>query len=234
MSTIKIPRAHLEKIRKLERKKHHAFVHQIHKKHNISKKTLFYVKEYGPHSNVPRTIIKESLKVLIFASIISSFGGLAIEEIKTLFVSIIPLIVLLPTLNDMIGDYGSIVSSKFSTMLHENQANGNLWKNKKLRVLFAQIVFISTFTALLSSSIALIISHFSGYSVAPNVALKVFLIALIDVVLLVNLLFFTSVIAGKYFFKKQEDPNNFLIPISTSIADFGNMMVLALLVMVFF
>jgi len=233
MST-KVPIRHLEKIRKLERKKHHAFVHHIHKKHNISKRTLFYVKEYGPHSNVPRTIIKESIKVLVFASIISSFGGLAIEQIKTVFVSIIPLIVLLPTLNDMIGDYGSIVSSKFSTMLHENQARGNLWANKKLRVLFAQVIFISTFTALLSAAIALIISNFSGYAVIPSIALKVFLIALIDVVVLVTLLFFTSVIAGRYFFKKQEDPNNFLIPISTSIADFGNMLVLAVLVVVFF
>src|SRR3990167_2010559 len=98
-------RKHLQKLQKIKREKYHPLIHKIHKKHKISRKTLFYVKEYGPHTNVPKTIIKESIKILLFASIISSFGGLALENIKTIFISITPLIILLPILNDMIGDY---------------------------------------------------------------------------------------------------------------------------------
>jgi len=49
----------LEILRKIKRHKYHPLVHKLHRKHNISKKTLFYVKEYGPHTNVPKTIIKE-------------------------------------------------------------------------------------------------------------------------------------------------------------------------------
>src|SRR3989344_4456058 len=111
---------HLRKLQKIKRKKHHPLIHQIHQRHKISKKTLFYVKEYGPHSHVPRTIIRESIKILIFASVLSSLGGLALEHIKAIFVSVLPLIILLPTLNDMVGDFGTIIASRFSTMLHEN------------------------------------------------------------------------------------------------------------------
>jgi mgtE-like transporter len=226
-------RKHLEKLRTIERKKHHPLIHKVHKKYKISVKTLFYVKEYGPHANVPRTIIRESIKILLFASIVSSLGGLALEHIKTVFVSIIPLIILLPALNDMIGDYGTIVSSRFSTMLHEGKTR-NWRKNKELRRLFTQIFIISTMTAIISSVIALIISVFSGYASSITIVSKILFIALIDVTLLVSVLFLLSITAGLYFYRKGEDPNNFLIPITTSIADFGNMLALSVMVILFF
>ncbi len=227
-------RQHLEKLRKISRKKYHPLIHKIHKKHKISKKTLFYVKEYGQHSNVPRTIIRESIKILMLASIISSFGGLSLEHIKTVFVSIYPLIILLPALNDMVGDYGTIVSSRFSTMLHEGKIKKDYWANKELKKLLVQIIIISLLTAVFSSIIALIISSLSNYAVGAATVYKILFIAIIDVIFLVSTLFLISVYAGIYFFRKKEDPNNFLIPITTSIADFGNMIILSLLIMLFF
>jgi len=231
MKTLK---QHLEKLTTIQRKRHHPLIHKIHKKHNISKKTLFYVKEYGPHSHVPRTILKESLKILLLASIISAFGGLALESIKLIFISIIPLLIMLPALNDMIGDYGTIISSRFSTMLHEGKLNRKWLANEELKNLFIQVLIIATITTLLSAGIAFSISYFSGYSLSHSIALKILFITLIDVLLLVNLLFVTSIMAGIYFYKKQEDPNNFLIPITTSVADFGNMILLAILISLFF
>ena len=43
-----------------------------------------------------------------------------------------------------------------------------------------------------------------------------------------------SIIAGLHFYRKGEDPNNFLIPITTSIADLSNMFILSILVVLFF
>ena len=230
----RLPKA-LQKLTTIERHRHHPLLHHLHKKHGISRKTLLYVKEYGPHSHVARVIIKESLKVLLLASILSAFGGFALEEIKTLFVSIIPLVILLPALNDMIGDYGTIVSSRLSTMLHEGVVQKKWWQTAELKELFVQIAIISMITAALSAVIAMIIPVFtSGYEIAFENAIKIFVITIIDVAVLVLLLFFTSVYAGLRIYRKKEDPNNFLIPITTSIADFGNMAVLALLVMLFF
>jgi mgtE-like transporter len=227
-------RKHLEALAAKERKHYHPLIEAIHKKHQLSRKTLFYIKEYGPHSNVARTIIKESIWILLLASLVSSLGGLALESIKEVFVSIIPLVVLLPALNDMFGDYGSIVSSRFSTMLHTGKVNSKWWLNTELRKLFAQVLVIAVILAIASALFSFFITGFSSYSVSLQIALKILCVVIIDAILLVSILCITSVVAGIYFFKKKEDPNNFLIPIATSIADFGNMMLLSLLVILFF
>lgn len=225
---------HLERLRGVRRRKHHPLIHEIHRKYGLSRKTLLYVKEYGPHTNVPKTIIKESLKVLLFASVLSSFGGLALEYVKTAFVSIVPLIILLPALNGMIGNYGIIISSRFSTLLHMERVKGKLYKQAGLRHLFAQVLIVALFTAFVSSFIALIVSFFSGYSLDAAICYKIFLVVITDIALLVCVLFLIAVFAGLYFYRNGEDPDNFLIPITTSFADFGNMVFLAVLVKLFF
>ena len=225
---------HLQKLKFLERKKHHPLVHQLHKKYGISKKTLFYMKEYGPRRNVPATILKESLKMLLLASILSSLGGFSLETIRPLLLSVMPIVILLPALSDMIGDYGIIFSSKLATMLHEGRVGKKWWNNGDLRKLFAQILIISFFTATASSVAALGISWASGYGFTPLLAAKIMAISLLDTILLVLLMFLVAVVAGIHYFRKKEDPNNFLIPITTSVADFGNMVLLSLLVIIFF
>lgn len=224
----------LKKILHLHREKHHPEIHKIHKKYHISKRTLFYIKEYGKNANVSKTIIKESIKILLLASFISSLGGLALEQIKTLFLSILPLIILLPTLNNMIGNYGTIISSRFSTMLYEGEIKSKWWKNLDLRKLFAQISVMVLIGAVLSSAIAIGITYFSPQGISFATALKVCLIVIIDMIVLTNILFFVAIFAGIYIYKKKEDPNNFLIPITTSVADFANMAVLALLIILLF
>ncbi len=231
---MKIAKKHLEKIKELERHEAHPILHKIHKKHKISRKTLFYIKEYGPHTNVTKTIIKESIKILLLASLISSSGGVALEEIKFVFISILPLVILLPVLNDMLGNYGTIISSRFSTMLHEGKIKSNWFANKEIAKLFVQIVVVALITAILSSVMALLVSKFSSYALTLEIINKIIAITLIDVAIIVSLLFFVSIMSGLYFFKKQEDPNNFLIPITTSIADFANMIGLFVLVLIFF
>lgn len=225
---------HLEKIRAMKKHRYHPLLHKIHKKHKISRKTLFYLKEYGPHTNVPKTIIKESIKILLLASVVSALGGFTLEHIKLIFVSIMPLVILLPALNDMIGDYGAIVSSRFSTMLHEGKIKEKWWENPELKKLAIQIFIIAILTTAFSIMISIAVSSFSGHPVSLETAEKICLIAIIDVVVLVSILFLTSIIAGLYFYKKNEDPNNFLIPIATSIADFGNMIILSVLIVVLF
>ncbi|MEM5798711.1 MAG: magnesium transporter [Candidatus Aenigmatarchaeota archaeon] len=230
---MKIRIRYLKKIAKLKRKRYHPLLHKIHKEYKISRKTLLYIKEYGPRSSAIKNIIKESFSVLIFASIISSVGGLALENIKALFISIIPLIILLPALNDMIGDFGTIIAARFSTLLHEERISKKWWKDADAKKLFCQVYIAAMITAILCFVSAIVISVYSGY-VDYIMATKIFFITIIDVMALVSIIFAISVVAGLYFYRKQEDPNNFLIPISTSIADFGNMLILSLLVLIFF
>ncbi len=225
----------LQKLRKVSRKKHHILQHKLHKEHKLSRKTLFYIKEYTTEKKVISTILKESLKILIFASIISSFGGFGLEGIKTLFVSIIPLVILMPALNDMIGDYGTIIASRFSTMLHEGKIKKSIFQIDELRKLFIKVLTISMLTTIMAFIISLIVAYLTkNYAFTFIGGLKIFTIVIIDALLLIAILFTITIIMGLYLFKKEEDPSNFLIPIATSIADFGNMLILAGLVLLFF
>lgn len=233
-----LPSFHLKKLQKHKRHQYHhhihKLVHHLHHKHNISRKTLFYVKEYGQHSNVAKTIIKESIKVLILASVISSLGGLALERVKFLFVSLVPLIIMFPALNDMIGDYGTIFASRFSTMLHEGKIRGAWWKHRELKELFFQVLLISLLTTSLSLGLSFLAAQFSSHQVDFMHGLKIFIAVFLDALLLVILLFFISVAGGLYFYHKKEDPNNLLIPLVTSVADFGNIVILSLLIVTLF
>jgi len=233
MNRLKHRLKHLQRLQKVKRKKHHQLIHQLHKKHRISKKTLFYVKEYGAHSNIPRTIIRESLKVLIFASIISSLGGLALEQIKQIFLSVLPLIILLPTMNNMVGEFGTIIASRFSTMLHEYGLKKKLFL-PELKQLWNQILVISIITTVLTVVLAIIISYFSNSEFDVMVSLKILAIAILTTLIMISTLFLIGVWAGKHFYRKAEDPNNFLIPLLTSIADLMNILVLSGLILLFF
>lgn len=225
---------HLEKLRKIKKKNYHHLQYKLHKKHNISKKTLFYIKEYGPNANVIKTIFKESIKILLLAALISSVGGMALENMKVIFLAIIPLIISIPVLNDMIGDYGIIMSSKFSTMLYENKIHKKWWLDLNLRKLLTQIIIISIIIAILCAFATLVISHFQEFGLNKTIITKILIINILDVIIITLLLFFITILAGFHFYKKNEDPNNFLVPITTAIADFGNMILLAILIKIFF
>ena len=225
---------HLETLRKVERKRYHPLIHKIHKKHKISKKTLLYIKEYSPKSHVLGNIMRESIGILLFSSVISLVGGLALENIRDTFISLVPLIILFPVLNDMIGDYGIIISSRFTTLLYMGKVKGKWYKNLLLKRLFCQIFIIAIITTIISAIISLIVSNQQGFSLNFEIAYKIFIISIVDVVLLVSILFIILIYCGYYYYKKNEDPDNFLIPISTAIADFGNMILLSGLVILFF
>jgi cation transporter-like permease len=227
-------KTHLKILQKVKREEYHPLLHKLHIKHKISKKTLLYIKEYGPKSHVFSVIFKESIAVVLFAGLCSAIGGLALESIRPIFISLMPLIILFPVLNDMIGDYGIIISSRFTTLLHMGKVDGKWYKHKFLLRLFFQILIIALITGLVSTFIALVISIQQNFNVTSAIVYKLFLTCVIDVMLLVIILFLIAIYGGYYYFKKNEDPDNFLIPITTALADFGNMMILAVLVRLFF
>lgn len=225
---------HLKKLSKIKRKSYHPLVHKVHKKYGISTKTLHYIKEYDDKKSITKKIIKESIWILLFASLISSFGGLFLENIKEMFVVIVPLIILLPTLNDMIGDYGMILSSRFTTMLFKGRIHGDIGENKGFIKLILKIILIATITATLATCISFIISKISGFQITGGLMVKLFFIVILDVYVLIAILCLVAFFGGKYYYKKNEDPDNFLIPLTTSIADFGNMIILTILVRLLF
>lgn len=224
----------LSKLSKVHRSHEHPLLHHLHAKYHISRKTLFYVKEYGQHSNIMRVIVKESTGMLLLATLITLFGGIALEEIKTTFVAVMPLVILLPALNSLIGSYGTIISSRLTTLLHEGYIQKNALLNREMQKLILQIMLIAAITAIVAAAASLAISTFAGFPWDLTLAVRIFLIALFDTLILVALLTFIATTLGLALYKKKEDPNNILIPLTTSIADVGNIVIMALLIAAFF
>lgn len=180
--------------------------------------------------DLAKTIIKQSVKILIAASIISSVGGIGFEVLKLKIAAIIPLIIMLPALNDMIGDFGCIISSKFTTLLYQKKVSKRWWKSAELGDQFRIISTIALFAAFYLGVVSVIIARIQGFAINIILALKVIAIAFMSTATLVLAIFFLAIIGGLWVYKRGSDPNNFLIPITTSVADFSSLILFSLMV----
>ncbi len=229
----RIPKNRLAKIQKLKRKKFHPALHHAHKEHRMSYKTLYYIKSYGKDRHLWHSIVKQSIKILILASILSTIGGLWLEGIQQKLL-LTPLIILLPALNDMIGDFGTIIGSKFTTMLFLKKTGDKWWKSGHVHSLVVSVLSVAVISAVYIGLLSSAMSVLQGYQLSQIIAMKVLAISLLSTVLLIGLICIISFVGGLYIFKKGEDPNNFLVPITTSVADLGSLIIFSLLVVRFF
>ncbi len=218
------------KLTKLPRKYQHPLVHHVHKKHRISRRTLFYMKEYGPHSHIASVIIRESIKIIILTSLISSSGGIALQSVEEKIIAIAPLIILMPALNNLVGSFGTLISSKFTTLLYTGRVSFAKSKEHLISLMF-MIAFVSSIYLGIAS---VLLGTFYGYPFSYTILIEIVGIAVLATLLLVGFISIISIALGFYIFKRNEDPNNFLIPISTSIADVGSMTILAVMVTLLF
>lgn len=219
---------------KMPRHSEHKILHHIHKRHSVSKKTLFYMKEYGPKSHLIHEIIKDSMPVLLISVFLASIAGLALRSILDKLVLLIPLVIMIPALNDLIGEMGSVVSSKFTTGLFLGKIKSRFWQSGFLRNLLATEIKVALFSVLYLTLLALFLSVLQGFQLDLLFATKIIFVGIISSAIIMSVLFIISVIGGIKIFKAGEDPNNLLIPLSTSIADAITLVVVSLLAVLLF
>ncbi len=111
-------------------------IRELHKKHKLHHKTVFYMKTYAPHKHFHMTIVKQSIKILLLASLLSTIGGIGIQALQQKFFAFIPLLILLPALADMIGDFGTVVSSRFTTALYLGKIDTQWWLSANILHMF--------------------------------------------------------------------------------------------------
>ncbi len=224
----------LHKVSKIKKHRHHHLIHHIHKKHRLSYKTIFYMKEYGPKSHITTVIVKESIKIMILASIISSLGGVQLQAVESKLIAFAPLIILLPALSSMIGSFGTIASTKFTTLLFLGKIKKKWWETKEVDSLISTLFIVALISAVYVGVLAFGVSLLKGFQFSWLLLFKTMFVSLVAAVCMVGLIIVISIVAGMYIFKKKEDPNNFLIPIATSMGDFGSMFIISVLATVLF
>jgi cation transporter-like permease len=177
-------------------------------------------------------IIHESAGILIVASVISTFGGIGLEALRSKLALLMPIIILLPGLNDMIGDFGAIIASRFTLMLYQKEIQEKQWwREHKIHHLFFVILGIAVLAAIYVAGLAYLIAMAKGFPFDLLLIEKVVFVSVLATIFLICVLFFVSIVGGFYVYRRKHDPDNYLIPLATAIADFGSMLVLSGLLM---
>ena len=147
------------------------------------------------------------------------FSGTLLSFNEDLLKFTVPIMLLiLPALNSLIGDISTVLVSRLTTHLYIGTIQPKVRKSKRLKEDFYGLLI----TLLLSLG-ALI---FLGYLFSVNLGITIVnplvisLIICITVLLIFTIMFLLSFISAIVLFKRGMDPNNFLIPFITSLADF--------------
>jgi cation transporter-like permease len=93
---------------------------------------------------------------------------------------------------------------------------------------------IALIAALYIGALSSWVAYLQGSAVGTELLFHVLEVALIAAIVLTSLIFAVSIFGGLAIYRRREDPNNFLIPLTIAIADFGSLVVLSALVVLLF
>jgi mgtE-like transporter len=166
-----------------------------------------------------KKIILESLPMLIIPLSWTAVGGLAIASYEELFLVNPSLLVMLPALSDLAGDFGFITSSRLSESLHVGRIQPKFKEVFTIKWELATIVFIG----FISASYLGILSYLTTTIInIGNIGLmKIVGISLISVMMLVSFQIILSVFVSFIAFARGLDPDNVTIPIVADLGDMG-------------
>lgn len=174
---------------------------------------------------IVKKIIFQSLPPLIIASSLSSLGGVSLTLVREKILLILPLLILFPALNNMVGDYGTILASKFTTWLYRGTIPSHWYLSKRLRILVKNIFLIALVYSFLIALFAILVGLFQGFPLSTPVVLKIIFVTMITATILVALLSGLIFSWGIILYRRGLDPDNYLIPFATAIADLGALLV---------
>ncbi len=161
--------------------------------------------------------VKEAVPIILLSTLLSSFGGLFLEPRIEKLVRIYPLLLIIPPLNDMMGDFGMILSSKITTSLFLGR--------KDFRKIFFDILGACFFSGLLLIILSGIWEF--GISLTIKLWISVLLSSLIGVVSVG--VFCLKV--GMVSMEKGINPDNILPPLATGLADLLSMLLYSLFIL---
>mgnify|MGYP001584863246 FL=1 len=172
--------------------------------------------------------------MLLAASLITSLGGMSLQFVQQHLTFFLPLFIMLPSLNAMMGDLGIVMVSKFTTYL-SGHGHADAQERKRFsRHLFRDMFIVAFLSTCYMVMLSLVLSVFRGFPLTSLFVLQTSLIAFFVVFTLFLIIFVIAMTFGWYAYRHHKDPDDLLIPLTTSIADLGTMSMLALFLHIFF
>lgn len=178
-----------------------------------------------------KRILKESLIIVILSSMIGIFSGSLLSSNQNILYSYPIILLILPSLNSITGDLSTVLISRLTTHLYIGTISPKVQSSKRLIE-----DFIGLLLTLLLSLIALFLIGY-GFGIATGVKvvnpLLIIFIITLSVLILFAVMFIGLFISSIIIFRRGKDPNNFLIPFTTSLADFLTPLLLIVFIQIF-
>ena len=177
-----------------------------------------------------KKIFKESIVIVVLSTVMGITSGTFLSINEEILYSFPIILLVLPSLNSLIGDITTILTSRLTSHLYIGTLPPKIQKSDRLKE-----DFLGLLITILLSIISLIILGYSlglmtGIEIV-NPFLIVFII-IITILLLFGVMFVFLFISSVLLFKWGKDPNNFLIPFTTSLLDFLTPLILIVFIII--
>lgn len=158
-------------------------------------------------------------------------SGTLLSSNETLLYTVPIILLVLPALNSLIGDISTVLVSRLTTHLYIGTLEPKIQKSERLKEDFYGLLI----TLLLSLGalifLGYLVSMISGIEIVNPLLIS--LIMCSTVLIIFAIMFLLSFISSIGLFKRGMDPNNFLIPLITSLADFLTPLFLIIFITIF-
>jgi len=176
-------------------------------------------------------IFKESIIIVILSSLIGLVSGSVLTSNEEILYTLPILLLILPAVNSLIGDMSTILVSRLTTHLYIGTIVPKFKSSKRIREDLIGLLI----TLLLSLAVLLILAYLIGVLSGVKIVNPFLMIGMISLTVLIIffMLFLLLFISAIFLFKRGMDPNNFLIPFITSLADFLTPLFLIIFITIF-
>lgn len=159
--------------------------------------------------------IKEILLTLLIIAFIVNIAGTFLKRISAVIEERREVYIIYPPLIDMVGDVGSVIGATATTKLALGLINPSFKDLKKLKehISASWLSSLIIFTAISVISLGL-----NGVLELSSLSWLISVLFIVDVIA-VPLIFLISYLVSILTFKRGFDPDNFVIPIESSLAD---------------
>lgn len=171
------------------------------------------------HFTLPHRSVISAVKTSTTAASIGLIGGIALQSVTQQLVFIVPMLIALPAINAMAGDYATIITAHIGdpemSKLHLKKLIKALISSVPISVV--GVVGLSLFFAVLQ-----------GYSVTRSFMYTYTLFVFFAFSLVVTFTVVSSVLLNKVLISKQVNSDDILIPVSNVLASVLMLILVAL------
>jgi len=176
---------------------------------------VLYILFHNVHEEEFVKTLRESLLTMVFVAVVVNVTGTVLKRISTIVEGRREIYTVYPALIDMVGDVGSVIGSTATTKLALGLLKPSLSSIRKHSQQIFSAWSASLILFVILAAISLPINGIFTMAAFSNLVLLLLITNLIAVAAIVLISYAVAIVT----FQRGLDPDNFVIPIESSLAD---------------